>query len=623
MIDQRQEIEIKTQTYKFLFLISFTSLLFLVLFLRLGFLQIYQGDQLKRLSDNNRFKKQVLIAPRGRILDRAGKVLVGNRSVSQLIVSMNSKTSLEERLKKISDIVKIPIQTLKERVELSKRKYSSIHPVILLEEMPIRMAHKITQLMWDYSDIQVQSAEKRIYSLKENGSQIFGFIGAISKEEVQKLKKKNRRVYLSDIVGKSGLEKLYDQKLKGENGFSMVEVDAQNRVFIQNSEHPFSSFRIDPRRGEDIHLTLDKDLQDFVLKALKRKDSLYPRTGSVVVMKTNGEILALLSDPGFDPNLLSSSIDEDLWRKWSAKDSKVFINKTFQENYSPGSAFKPFVGLAGLQEGLITEETLIDSKGAFRLGNKIFHDHNRAGYGQINLITAIERSANTFFYQLANRLGVDKLNYYAKMFGFGEKTQIELTGETSGLLPSPEWKQKRLNESWQKGDTINLSIGQGDFLTTLLQLTVAYNAIATEGLIVKPFLVKQKASMSERQSFILDSLTDRIDRKHFVTLKKALKQVVQGEKGTARWYKLPFVSFSGKTGTAQVVSLDAEDIYKDCMQLDKKYRHHGWFISFAPSDNPEIIVSVFTEHSCSGSKGSASVAHDIMQYYFKNKDNRE
>ncbi|MCZ0932388.1 MAG: penicillin-binding protein 2 [Oligoflexia bacterium] len=620
MIDQRQEIEIKTHTYKFYLLISFTSLLFVLLLSRLGFLQIYQGEQLKKLSDSNRFKKQVLIAPRGRILDRKERILVGNKKVSQLIISMSSQFPLDDRLKKISDIIKAPVQTLKDRVEISRKKYSPFHPVVLMENLPVMSAHKIKQLRWNYPEIQVQAVEKRVYSLKANGSQIFGFIGAISKRDIQKLKEQNRRFYLSDVVGKSGLEKLYNQELKGKNGFSMVEVDAQNRPSTQSLAHPFSSFRIDPARGEDLSLTLDKNLQDFTLKAMRRKDSLYPRTGSVVVMKTNGEILALLSEPGFDPNILSSSIDEELWSKWSAKDSKIFINKAFQENYSPGSVFKPFVGLAGLQEGLITEETLIDSQAVFKLGNRVFHDHNRSGYGKIDLMTAIERSANTFFYQLANKLGVDKIYYYASLFGFGAKTQIKLPGEIAGLLPSPEWRKKYFNKAWRKGDTINLSIGQGELLTTLLQLTVAYNAIATEGLIVKPFLLKKKGERTINQPFILDSLTDRIDRKHFITLKKALKQVVQGEKGTARWYKLPFVSFSGKTGTAQVISLDSKSLYKECRQLAKEYRHHGWFISFAPSDDPEIVVSVFTEHSCSGSKGSASVARDIIQYYFKNKD---
>ena len=618
MIDQRQEIEIKTQAYKFYFLISFAGLLFVVLLLRLIFLQIYEGAQLKKLSDSNRFKKQVLIAPRGRILDREKRVLVGNKKSSQLIISTSSQFLLEESLKKISDIIKVPVSTLKNRVETSKKKYSPFHPIVLMENLPISLIHKIKQLKWDYPEFQVRAVEKRVYTLKENGSQLFGFIGFISRKDIQKLKKQNRKFYLSDIVGKSGLEKMYDQELKGQNGFSMVEVDAQNRLSAESSSHPFSFFKIDPIEGEELVLTLDKNLQDFALKALKREDSLYPRTGSIVVMKTNGEILALLSDPGFDPNILSYSIDEGLWSQWSAKDSKVFINKAFQENYSPGSIFKPFIGLAGLQEGLIDEDKLIDSQSTFRVGNRVFHDHNRSGYGKINLITAIERSANTFFYQLADKLGVDKINYYANLFRFGQKTQIKLPGEIPGLLPSPEWKKRKWDQPWQRGDTINLAIGQGDLLTTLLQLTVAYNAIATEGLIVKPFLLKKKGDKLN-QLLILDSLTDRIDRKHFITVKTALKQVVQGEKGTARWYKLPSVSFSGKTGTVQVVSLDSKSLYKECRLMAKEYRHHGWFISFAPSDKPEIVVSVFTEHSCSGSKGSASVARDIIQYYFQNK----
>ena len=619
MIDQRQEIEIKNQAYKFYFLISFAGLLFVVLLLRLVFLQIYEGSQLKKLSDSNRFNKQVLIAPRGRILDREKRVLVGNKKSSQLIISTSSQFPLEESLKKISDTIKVPVSTLKKRIESSKKKYSPFHPIVLMENLPIPLIHKIKQLKWDYPEFQVRAVEKRVYTLKENGSQVFGFIGSISRKDIQKMKKQKRKFYLSDIVGKSGLEKNYDQELKGQNGFSMVEVDAQNRLSAESSSHPFSFFKIDPIEGKELGLTLDKDLQDFALKALKREDSLYPRTGSIVVMKTNGEILALLSDPGFDPNVLSSSIDEDLWSQWSAKDSKVFINKAFQENYSPGSVFKPFIALAGLQEGLIDKDTLIDSQSTFRVGSRVFHDHNRSGYGRINLITAIERSANTFFYQMADQLGIDKINYYANLFRFGQKTQINLQGEIPGLLPSPEWKKRKWNQPWQRGDTINLSIGQGDLLTTLLQLTVAYNAIATEGLIVKPFLLKKKGGKLVNQPLILDSLTDRIDRKHFITVKTALKQVVQGEQGTARWYKLPSLSFSGKTGTAQVVSLDSKSLYKECRLMPKEHRHHGWFISFAPSDKPEIVVSVFTEHSCSGSKGSASVARDIIQYYFQNK----
>ena len=366
-----------------------------------------------------------------------------------------------------------------------------------------------------------------------------------------------------------------------------------------------------------MHLTLDKDLQEASLKALKRKDSLFPRTGAVLVMKTNGEILALLSDPSFDSNQFHLGITEEIWEEWSSKSSKVFINKVYQEHYSPGSAFKPFIALAALQENLITEEDLIESPGYFRLGRYTFHDHNRLGYGKINVVTAIERSANTFFYKLGYDLGIEKISYYSKLFGFGQKTKIPLPLEVPGLVPQTPKKR-----NWTKGDTLNISIGQGSLLTSLLQLGVAYNVIATEGLLVKPFVVKKRGAILQ-SPMILDTISDRIERKHFITMKRALHNVVHGEKGTARWYQLPFVSFSGKTGTAQVVSLDSKKLYESCSKLPREKRHHGWFISFAPSEDAEIVVAVFTEHSCSGSKGSASVARDIIEYYFKNYKNKK
>jgi len=461
--------------------------------------------------------------------------------------------------------------------------------------------------------------EKRIYPLKTNEAQTLGFIGPISKKEIRKFKKQKRTFHLSDIVGKSGLEKIYDKDLKGQNGFLMLEVDAQNRLSGRNISHPFDFLKINAVKGKNLILTIDKNLQAFALKALRRKDSIGPRTGAVIVMKTNGEILVMLSEPGFNPNTLNSNIDQTLWDKWSAKESKVFINKNLQEHYSPGSVFKPFVALAALEEGLITKDTVLHSPGKFKVGQRIYHDHNPLGHGEINVVTAIEKSANTFFYQIADQLGIEKIHHYARLFGFGRKTKIKMMGESPGLFPHPLWKKKSLNEKWQRGDTINISIGQGDLLATLLQVTVAYNAIATKGLIVQPFLVHKKTDGQINKPVILDSLTDRIKRNHFMTIKEGLKQVVEGERGTARWYKLPSVSFSGKTGTAQVISLTRRSLYRNCRHIQKKYRHHGWFVSFAPSDKPEIIVSVFTENSCSGSSGSAPIARDIIKHYFKKK----
>ena len=620
MMDQKQEIEIKSQTFRFFSLILFTGFLFFILLLRLFFLQIYQGEKLKDFSDSNRFKKQLLIAPRGFILDRHNQVLAGNRKSAQLIIHLSQVDSLDQILQKVSKIVQTSVENLKKTIEKSKKQNGPFHPVILKEDLSLMEIHKLKQLYWDHLEVQVRAVEKRVYPLQENAAQLLGFIGPISKKEIQNLKIKKRKFYFRDIIGKSGFEKIYNEELKGQNGFSMLEVDAQNRISGKNSSYPLDFLRIDPQKGKDLVLTIDVDLQNIALKAMKRKDSIGPRTGAVIVMKTNGEILAMLSEPSFNPNFMSSNINKSLWQKWSAKGSKVFINKSLQEHYSPGSVFKPFLALAALEEKIITKGTLINSPGTFKVGKKIYHDHNPLGHGHINIITALEKSANTFFYQIADQMGIDKIYKYARLFGFGRKTQIEFPWENQGLLPYPSWKEKTYNEKWRRGDTINISIGQGHFVVTLLQLAVAYNAIATQGLIVKPFLVYRKPDGKIKKPVILDSLTDRIQRSHFNTVKEGLKKVLEGSQGTARWYKLPFISFSGKTGTAQVISLSAHRLYKDCRELPKKYRHHGWFLSFVPSDKPEIIVAVFTENSCSGSGGSASVARDIIKYYIEKRD---
>ncbi len=612
-MDHRQEAEIQSQAFKFYLLTALTGALFFVLLLRLASLQIYQGERLKSFSDSNRLKRQLLPAPRGLIVDRHGQILAGNKKTAQLILHPGSPRSLKAGLEKISQIIQIPLEKIEEGIEKRQKRDGPFYPVILKKDLSLMEIHKLKQALWDYPEIQVMEIEKRVYPLSESGSQALGFIGSISKREIRKFKRQKRAFHWGDLVGKSGLEKKYDQRLKGQNGWLLLETDAQNRLSGRDISQPFDFLKIHPVKGKDLALTIDKNLQRLALKAMLRADAIGPRSGAVIVMRANGEILAALSEPGFDPNILSSNIDSALWEKWSAKESKVFINKALQEHYSPGSLFKPFVALAALEEGVITDKTKLHSGAAFKVGKRVFHDHSPLGHGDINVVTALEKSANTFFYQVADQLGIEKIYRYARLFGFGRKTQIDIAGERAGLLPHPSWRKRRFNEKWRRGDTINISIGQGDLLATLLQLAVAYNAIATQGLVVRPFLARLNKPV------ILDSLTDRIKREHFMTVKEGLRLVVEGGQGTARRHRLDFVSFSGKTGTAQVISLAGDKIYQKCRLMRKRRRHHGWFVGFAPSRQPEIVVAVFTEHSCSGSGGSAPVARDIMRYYFKNR----
>lgn len=611
---QKEEFEIKSKSFSFAVLIFLTGFLFLLLVARLFVLQIHQGESFRHHSQMNRFKKRFLRSPRGLILDRNNQILVGNNLVKNLKLNLNSIDNKKEVIKKISQIIGIPEQSINKIIKKRIKKFGSYHPITIKQSLNLNEIHKLKFLHWDYPGVYVEETSQRIYPINDNGSQFLGYTGEVSKTEIKNLKSANKFVHPLDVIGKQGIEKIYDSHLKGVNGWAYLEVDALNRISpIEKS----SSF-IYPKQGGDITLTIDKDLQKFVYKAMQRKDSIGLRTGSVIVMKTNGEILALLSLPTFNPNIFSSEIDQQDWSQLTKTDSKLFIDKSFQEHYSPGSTLKPFIAIAALSESIISQDTKIKSPNRLKFGNRYFHDHSIFGYGSINVITAIEKSANTFFYQVGNQLGIDRIEKYLRLFGFGQKTKIDVSGEIKGLVPSQAWKQKNLNEAWQLGDTINSSIGQGFTLTTLLQLTVAYNAIATEGLLVKPFIVK-KISNKIIQTAPLDTLTDRIDRKHFKTVKEGLRRVTEGSGGTARFWKSSTTSYGGKTGTAQVISLTASDLYKKCHLSPKKFRHHGFFIGLAPIVKTEIVVSVFTENSCSGSSGSAPIARDIIDYYLSSK----
>lgn len=615
-----QKLEIKTQSWKIQFFIMFTACFFLIIFFRLFYLQVQQGEKLKVFSNSNRFKKQLFLAPRGLILDRYGLLLVGNQKLAQAIIYLDRGEYSKKSIEKVSKILNMKIKTLKQKIEKQKKQNGIFYPIVLKQNLSLTEIHKIKQLHWSYADLQVRELEKRVYPLKNNMAQVLGFIGAVSKKDLKELKSKNQQISLRDIRGKSGLEKRYNTSLKGQNGFLMLEVNAQNQL-IKPQIFPHNFLKIAAKPGDNLILTIDRDLQKFAYKAMNKTDSIGPRTGAVIVMKTNGEILTMLSKPGFDPNILSSQIYKILWDEWSAKGSKVFINKSLQEHYSPGSIFKPFIALAALQEGFITKTSLLHSPGSFKVGNHTYHDHNILGHGDINVITALEKSANSFFYNLASQFEIEKMYHYTRLFGFGRRTQIALSGESLGLLPDPVWKKRNKKENWYKGDTINFSIGQGYLLTTLLQITVAYNAIATNGLIFKPFIVKQLGKHKTKTK-VLDSLTDSIQRQHFLTIKEGLRRVVQGEQGTARGYRLDSIPFSGKTGTSQVSSFSKNNIYIKCKKLPKSRRHHGWFVGFAPSAQTEIVVAVFTEHSCSGSKGSAVIARDIIKFYYQNKKSK-
>ena len=603
----REEIEIKSHSRSFSLLRIIFSGFFILLLSKLWFLQIHEGHKMQKYSNINRLKKRVIPAERGLILDREGKPLAKNVPMAQLKIDINEVNELDLLIKKISPIISWSETKIMRRIKRSKKMHGSYHPIVIKKNLNLDEIQKLKLLSWGDPAFYIEEAGTRAYPLKESGSHILGFIGRASQTEV-----KNIGIQADEITGKSGLEKIYDKQLRGKPGFALIEVDAHNRISEKNLQSSFSI--IPPVKGSNIQTYLDKDIQKAAWKAFHKNDLEMSKEGSVIVMKTNGEILAWISSPGFDPNAFSTEIKPTFWNKFV---KRTFINKGLQEHYSPGSTFKPFVALAALSEGKITKDQLIDSPKKISLGNKIFYDHSRKNRGKINVISALEESSNTFFYKLGLEFKIDELAKYASFFRFGQSTNIELPGETKGLLPSSRWKETRFQQKWQQGETLGFSIGQGYLLVNLLQLAVAYNAIATEGLIVQPALLNKIGSSSPALSKVIDTISDRIKKEHFKTIKEGLKKVVQGQKGTARWWNIKSMPFSGKTGTAQVVSMDKKQLFQNCKKLPKHRRHHGLFAGYAPSQKPEIVVVVVSEHSCSGSSGAAPIARDIILAYKK------
>ena len=599
----------------------------LVLVGRLWYLQIIHGETLRKYSEINRLKETKIPAPRGLIFDRNRNILVDNLLGLELTIVPQYITDLDTVAKRISPIIQTAPKHIIETIQMSEKKYGTFRSVTIKKHLSLKQVVSLQLLQWDYSGINIQETIIRHYPLKKNGAHLFGYLGEISKKQIPKFNKKyKKRFYFQpgDFIGKSGLESVWEYELKGEDGFSFVEVDARNRKSSSNIAGLWSFKPKKPISGNHLVLTIDKSLQEKAYNSLTHPNKGAGKNGAVVVMKINGEILAWVSHPTYDPNVFSTGLSTKAWMTLVHNPDKPLRNKVIQDHYAPGSIIKPVIALAALQEKKITKHTLIDSPREIIFGRRTYHDYRQTDHGLLNITEAIERSANVFFYKIGSSLGIDMMARYARLFNLGQKTNIKMEGEATGLIPDSKWKAKNLGEAWQPGENLSHAIGQGFTLVTPLQMAVTYNAIATSGKIVQPFIVKRiidtkNNKITTFQPRVTKNLNSLISLDNFKTIQQALIKVLYGKQGTARYWKTKTVKTAGKTGTAQVMSFSKEKLYEKCSKKPVEHRHHGWFVAFAPVEKPEIIVSVLTEHSCSGSTGSAPIARDIIEYYFKNK----
>ena len=606
---------------------GFLLLTFVMFFMRLWYLQIIEGSELREFSEKNRIKQNKILAPRGLILDREGRVLVENHPGFEAVLSplyVKDESSLARTL---SPLLSMTDEQIVQRIQRSKKQNGPFAPIKVKENLTKDEVFRLKRIRLETPGLDIRETVVRYYPLREVGAQLFGYVGEISRSQLPKynqMYKGDITFDQGDIIGKAGLEESLERRIRGVDGIQFVQVDAFGReIRAANTLYGEQIQSVNPTPGQNVVLTLDRDIQEATWRSFAEQK----RIGGVVALKSDGEVLAWVSAPSFDPNEFSTRISPQMWNSLINDPFKPLRNKVVQDFFPPGSTFKSFVGLAALEEKVIDPSTQIYCPGSIQFGRRTYHDHLKGGHGNVTIFEAMERSSNVFFYKMGIALGIDKMHAYINPFGIGLSTGIDVPQEQKGLMPSSQWKKDRMGEEWQPGENLSNAIGQGFVAVTPLQLAIAYNTIALEGKVMKPFVVKKVMDqegkvVSENVPTVVRDLTEtqatgiKISPHNFKVIKKALRKVVQGERGTAKLVNIPGADIAGKTGTTQVMSFSADQIYAKCENRPIHQRHHGWFVAFAPADNPEITVAALAEHSCFGSRGAGPVVRDVMRAYF-------
>ena len=582
------------------FALLFVCFLTILLFVRYFNLQITNYENFVTYSENNRVHVRPLAPARGIIYDRNGEILAHNVPITNLSIvkeHTDNLTDLIERIKLLIEIDESDISEFHQR--LARRK--PYEPTPLKYDLSEHEQAIIAVNEYMLDGIEISAKLKREYPQKDLFAHVIGYTGRINESDLQVINFSDYRGI--DNIGKTGLEKFHESLLLGEVGNQNVETNARGRIMRTLSESP-------PKPGGDLMLTLDKELQLSAFEAFEG------RKGALVAMNIeNGDILALLSSPSFDPNLFTTGISQKRYNALLNSTEKPLFNRAIGGQYPPGSTIKPLFGLIGLTTNKITPKTTIQDTGLFFIEgvDRAWREPKKGGHGSfVDLDQAITESCDVFFYELGFQVGIDILADMSKRFGLGKKTDIDLPGEASGIMPTREWKMENRGSQWFDGDTINASIGQGYLLTTPIQLALMTSMLANRGKLLFPKLVKNKNLILETQN-----KTD-IKNEHWEYIHNAMTNVVHSEKGTAKLINKNInYKIAGKTGTAQVVSIAEEDYDKS--KLDPSQWDHALFIAFAPKEQPEIAVALIVENGEFGSVTAAPIAKKVIETYMKRR----
>ncbi len=574
---------------------------FVVLIARLLFLQVIEGGELRRLSETNSIRLKSVDAPRGLIYDAHDRLMADNRPSYDLSIIVKDTNLLEQTIEKLSRYTGIDEAQLWENLEKAKgtRAYK---PVLLKPDIGRDALAAIEVNRWDLPGIVVSVSPRRDYIFSPSSAHILGYMGEIGGEELKKKIYSDLRT--GDFIGKNGIERAKEDWLRGKRGGQQVEVNATGQVVrVLNT--------VDATPGHNIVLSIDLPLQ------LTAEQLLTDKAGAAVALDpSTGQILAMASSPSFDQNAFIAGISHDAWNALISDPMRPFENKAVQAEYPPASTYKIIAAAAGLEEGLIDVNTTVFCPGFLKFGNRTYRCWKKWGHGEVTILKALSESCDVYFYKLGLELGVDRLAWYARAFGLGEPTGVDLDHEADGLIPTAQWKKNRMGISWQRGETLSVVIGQGFNLTTPLQMAMAVAAVGNGGTRYRPKIVKtirtaDGKTVHESTPEVVGRLP--ISEKNLRLVREGLFQAVNDRRGTAWGSRLEGVAMCGKTGTAQVVGRQEKDADSD--NDWGTIKDHAWFVAYAPREDPRIAVAVMVEHGEHGSSAAAPVAAEIIRFY--------
>jgi penicillin-binding protein 2 len=592
---------------------AFAAVLFVVLFGRFTWLQTIQYERYHALAESNRISLVPAPPPRGVIYDRQNQVLAHNFSAHTLEITPSKAGKVDETIDRLAEIVAIePGDRKRFKKLLAESKNFETLPIrnMLTEEEEARFAVN----RYRFPGVEVKARLFRKYPYGDSFSHVVGYIGRIGQKDAERLAAEGltNNYKGSDHIGKLGVEASYETFLHGRTGIEKVETDSSGRAVRLLNRTP-------PVAGHNLWLHLDAKMQRIADQGFGQF-----RGALVALDPKTGGVLALVSRPGFDPNLFVDGIDAATWKELNESEDRPLVNRALRGVYPPGSTIKPFMALAGLESGTVTPGETISDPGYFSLpgSSHRYRDWKKEGHGSVDVKKSVTISCDTYYYRLANKMGIERMGDYLGRFGFGQRTGVDLDGELAGLMPTPEWKKRRFKQPWWPGETVVAGIGQGYVLATPMQLAVATMAVANGGTVYKPQLVRAwqdpaTGKVNEAAPQVLRQF--ELKPEYLQLVRDAMVDVtLPGGTAAVAGAGAPY-RFAGKTGTAQVVGIKQGAKYVES-QVALRHRDHALFVSFAPADDPKIVVAVMVENGGHGGSTAAPMARRVIDYWLLGKE---